>query len=163
GDGVVRPPQAADVVALRAPLGLVALAVFLFMFIREWLRQLLLPALSPRVSQSITIVVSSLVATAAVYFFVHQREMLYRRTPDEVLQEALQGAVALLGAGSGTFYRWDPEAGLLRCAYNWRVPECDTTPDQRPGEGLAGQAFARGESLVIDDYLAWEHAMPSGI
>ncbi len=85
------------------------------------------------------------------------------RDPRRVLEGILQRAVALLGAGSGTFYRWDAAAGLLRCAYNWRVPASDTTPDQRPGEGLAGQAFVRGAALIVNDYLAWAHAMPTGM
>ena len=86
-----------------------------------------------------------------------------QRDPRMVLEQALQSAVTLLGAGSGTFYQWDAAAGLLRCAYNWRVPAIDTTPDQRPGEGLAGQAFVRREPLIVNDYLIWEHRMASGV
>ena len=86
-----------------------------------------------------------------------------QRDPRRVLERTLQSAVTLLGAGSGTFYQWDAAAGLLRCAYNWRVPAGDTTPDQRPGEGLAGHAFARREALIVNDYLAWAHAMASGV
>jgi PAS domain S-box-containing protein len=52
--------------------------------------------------------------------------------------------------------------GLLRCAHNWQVPANDTTPDQRPGEGLAGHAFLLGETLLVNDYPGWAHAMPSG-
>lgn len=84
------------------------------------------------------------------------------RDPDTVLQHTLQSAVTLLGAGSGTLYRWDADVGLLRCAHNWRVPEHDTTPDQRPGEGLAGQVFLLGKPLIVNDYLRWKHAMASG-
>ncbi len=86
-----------------------------------------------------------------------------QRDPRRVLERTLQSAVTLLGAGSGTFYQWDAAAGLLRCAYNWRVPTSDTTPDQRPGEGLAGNAFARRETLIVNDYPAWAHAMASGV
>jgi diguanylate cyclase (GGDEF)-like protein len=86
-----------------------------------------------------------------------------QRRPAAVLEQILQQAVTLLGAGSGTFYRWDADAGLLRCLYNWRVPAHDGTPDQRPGEGLAGQAFARQAALIVNDYQTWAWAMPSGL
>jgi len=86
-----------------------------------------------------------------------------QRNPTAVLEQILQRAVTLLGAGSGTFYRWDVDAGLLRCLYNWRVPAHDSTPDQRPGEGLAGQTFARQTALIVNDYQTWAWAMPSGL
>lgn len=86
-----------------------------------------------------------------------------QRNPTAVLEQLLQQAVTLLGAGSGTFYRWDADAGLLRCLYNWRVPAHDSTPDQRPGEGLAGQTFARQTALIVNDYQTWAWAMPSGL
>ena len=82
--------------------------------------------------------------------------------PDTVLDEVLRSAVALLGAGSASLYLWDEPAQLLRCTRNWQVPAIDTTPDVRVGEGLAGQTFARAEPLIVNDYMAWELAMPSG-
>ena len=85
------------------------------------------------------------------------------REPRELVPQLLQQAVALLGAGSGTFYDWDSSAGWLRCAYNWQVPELDTTPDQRPGQGLAGTVFAQRRPLIVNDYPGWEGAMPSGL
>jgi len=81
----------------------------------------------------------------------------------KVLDLILQSAVGLVGASSGSLYRWDAEAELLRCVSNWRVPARDTTPDCRPGEGLAGRVFAVGEPLLINDYATWEHAMQSGL
>ncbi len=86
-----------------------------------------------------------------------------QRRPAAVLEQILQQAVTLLGAGSGTFYRWDADAGMLRCLYNWRVPAHDGTPDQRPGEGLAGQTFARQAALIVNEYQTWAWAMPSGL
>jgi diguanylate cyclase (GGDEF)-like protein/PAS domain S-box-containing protein len=85
------------------------------------------------------------------------------RQPRELVPQLLQQAVTLLGAGSGTFYTWDGDAGLLRRTHNWRVPTADTTPDQRPGQGLAGQVFLTRRPLVVNDYVSWAHAMPSGI
>jgi signal transduction histidine kinase/DNA-binding response OmpR family regulator len=83
-------------------------------------------------------------------------------TPELLLQEILRSAVTLVGADSGSVYQWDDEAAILRCRRNWNVPATDTTPDVQPGEGLAGQSFVHLEPLVVNEYLAWEHAMPSG-
>jgi signal transduction histidine kinase/DNA-binding NarL/FixJ family response regulator/HPt (histidine-containing phosphotransfer) domain-containing protein/HAMP domain-containing protein len=83
-------------------------------------------------------------------------------TPDTILQEIMRAAVTLVGADAGSLYRWDAEARLLRCIRNWNVPAADTTPDVRPGEGMAGQAFSGLEPVVVNDYPNWQHAMESG-
>ncbi|MGE3270838.1 MAG: GAF domain-containing protein, partial [Chloroflexota bacterium] len=83
-------------------------------------------------------------------------------TPTTILQEILRSAVTLVGADSGSLYRWDADAGLLRCVRNWNVPSADTTPDVRPGEGLAGQAFSSLKPLIVNDYPAWDQAMDTG-
>ncbi len=80
-----------------------------------------------------------------------------------VLEIILHNAVGLVGAGSGSLYRWDAEAGLLRSVSNWRLPSRVSTPDCRPGEGLAGQVFVVGEPLIVNDYTSWEHAMQAGL
>lgn len=85
------------------------------------------------------------------------------RQPRDLVPQLLQQAAGLLGAGSGTFYTWERATRLLRCTYNWQVPAEDTTPDQRPGQGLAGQVFVTRRTLMVNDYPAWEHAMPSGL
>ena len=96
---------------------------------------------------------------------LHQASVVLaaQTNPDQVLEKVLETAGQLLGADSGTFYRWDPEARLLRCVHNWRVPAVDTTPDQQPGEGLAGHAFLRMAPLIVNDYPGWEQAMASGL
>jgi signal transduction histidine kinase len=83
--------------------------------------------------------------------------------PDTVLEEILRFAVGLLGRGSGSFYRWDAEAGVLRCVHNWQVPSSDQTPDLRMGEGVAGRSFAQMKPLIINDYPAWDNATLGGI
>ncbi|MCA1644922.1 MAG: diguanylate cyclase [Chloroflexi bacterium] len=81
---------------------------------------------------------------------------------DAVLDQVLRSAVHLLGGGSGSLYRWDSAAGLLRCVRNWQVPARDVTPDVIPGEGLAGHTFLRGEPVIVNDYKTWELAMNTG-
>jgi signal transduction histidine kinase/DNA-binding response OmpR family regulator/HPt (histidine-containing phosphotransfer) domain-containing protein len=82
-------------------------------------------------------------------------------TRDAILQEVLRGAVSLVGADSGSLFRWDADAGLLRCLRNWNVPAADPTPDSKPDEGLVGLAFRGLSAVVVNDYQAWEQALPS--
>ncbi|MDQ6669775.1 MAG: diguanylate cyclase [Chloroflexota bacterium] len=83
-------------------------------------------------------------------------------TPEAVLDQILSSAVTLLHAGSGSLYRWDAEASLLRCVRNWGVPAADTTPDLRINEGLAGRTFGQGSPLILNDYAASAYATQSG-
>ena len=80
-------------------------------------------------------------------------------TPDASLQEILRSAVSLVGADSGSLYRWDADAGLLRCIRNWNVPASEPTPDTHPGLGLVGRTFSGLETVVVNDYQHWEHAI----
>jgi signal transduction histidine kinase/CheY-like chemotaxis protein/HPt (histidine-containing phosphotransfer) domain-containing protein len=84
-------------------------------------------------------------------------------TRDAILQEILRSAVSLVGADSGSLFRWDAEAGLLRCLRSWNVPAADPTPDTRPGEGLVGQAFVGLTAVVVNDYRHWEYALPVSV
>ena len=81
--------------------------------------------------------------------------------PDSVLDEILRSAVTLLGAGSASLYGWDEAAGLVRCVRNWQVPAEDATPDVQVGEGLAGQTFAQGEPMIVNDDVSWDFAVSS--
>ena len=84
-------------------------------------------------------------------------------TPDAILQEILKNAVSLVGADSGSLYRWDAEAGLLHCVRNWNVPAADSTPDMTPDQGLVGKTFSGLETVVVNQYQTWEHAMPTSL
>lgn len=79
-----------------------------------------------------------------------------------VIQSILRNAVTLLGGGSGSFFRWDPEAGLLRRVQTWQTPDVDTSAEVRPGEGLAGLAFAEAKPIIINDYQSSELARRRG-
>jgi diguanylate cyclase (GGDEF)-like protein len=83
-------------------------------------------------------------------------------TPSAVLDQILSSAVTLLHASSGSIYRWDADASLLRCVRNWRIPAADTTPDLRVNEGIAGQAFGRGAPIICNDYATADYATASG-
>src|SRR6185436_16128032 len=77
---------------------------------------------------------------------------------DAVLNEVLRNAVLLVGGTSGSLHRWDTEAELLRAVSNRDVSERHATPDIRPGDGIVGQTFSRGEPFIVNDYRSWEHA-----
>jgi signal transduction histidine kinase len=79
-----------------------------------------------------------------------------------VIQSILRNAVTLLGGGSGSFFRWDPEAGLLRRVQTWQTPDVDSSFEVRPGEGLAGLAFAEAKPVIINDYQASDLARRRG-
>ncbi|MCC7371014.1 MAG: GAF domain-containing protein [Chloroflexi bacterium] len=79
-----------------------------------------------------------------------------------VIQSILRNATTLLGGGSGSFFRWDPEAGLLRRVQTWQTPDIDTSSEVRPGEGLAGLAFAEAKPVIINDYQASDLARRRG-
>jgi diguanylate cyclase (GGDEF)-like protein/PAS domain S-box-containing protein len=81
--------------------------------------------------------------------------------PDAVLEEVLRSAVSLIGASSGSLYRWDAEAELLRCVRNFRVSPTHATPDVAPGKGLAGRTFVQAEPVVVNDYRNWDFALDS--
>jgi signal transduction histidine kinase/CheY-like chemotaxis protein/HPt (histidine-containing phosphotransfer) domain-containing protein len=82
--------------------------------------------------------------------------------PDAVHQQILRGAVGLVGADSGSLYRWDAEAGLLRCVRAWNVPAEAATPDLRPDEGLAGRAFSGHRPVIVEDDRRPEDAPAGG-
>jgi signal transduction histidine kinase len=79
-----------------------------------------------------------------------------------VIQSILRNATTLLGGGSGSFFRWDPEAGVLRRVQTWQTPDVDTSSEVRPGEGLAGLAFAEAKPIIINDYQASDLARRRG-
>jgi diguanylate cyclase (GGDEF)-like protein len=80
--------------------------------------------------------------------------------PSAVFNEVLRSAVALIGADSASLHRWVPDEGVLRAVSSVDVAVHHKTPDLQPGAGLAGQTFVRCETLIVNDYRAWEHALP---
>lgn len=53
---------------------------------------------------------------------------------------------------------WDPSEGLLRPFYNFSVVGHHTL-SLRPGEGIAGQVWEQKKSILVKDYMNWEHAL----
>jgi len=55
-------------------------------------------------------------------------------------------------------FLWDQSEGLLRPFYNFSVVGHHTL-SLRPGEGIAGQVWEHKKSIVVKDYMKWEHAL----
>jgi signal transduction histidine kinase len=79
-----------------------------------------------------------------------------------VIESILHNAVTLLGGGSGSFFRWDADAGVLRRVQSWQTPDVESSSEFRPGEGLAGLAFSEAKPIIINDYQASDLARRRG-
>lgn len=89
-------------------------------------------------------------------------ELATHTDTNTVIESILRNAVVLLGGGSGSFFRWDPEASVLRRVQSWQSPDVDSSAELRPGEGLAGLAFAQAKPVIINDYQASDLARGRG-
>ena len=81
----------------------------------------------------------------------------------DLLQQVAEHASALLHGDAVAVYLWDDAAALLRPVYSNDVRQPSEDHPLRAGQGAAGQALQRRESVVVDDYQRWEHAVPWGL
>src|SRR5207302_4959379 len=58
---------------------------------------------------------------------------------------------------------WDERGNLLCEVPSNDQVTCTFAGALQPGEGIAGQTALRREVLAIEDYAAWEHAIPTAI
>ena len=89
-------------------------------------------------------------------------ELATHTDTNTVIESILHNAVTLLGGGSGSFFRWDADAGVLRRVQSWQTPDVESSSEFRPGEGLAGLAFAEAKPIIINDYQASDLARRRG-
>jgi GAF domain-containing protein len=79
--------------------------------------------------------------------------------PGDLVKLVAEHAVELLHGDAIALYLWDEAAGLLMPVYtNDKRSPLDDQP-LRAGQGAAGQAVLRRETVVIDDYDTFEHAV----
>jgi PAS domain S-box-containing protein len=81
------------------------------------------------------------------------RHLAVETAPDRVMQKLLGEAVALTGGSFGLVASWDEPRQVLHPVWN-TLPIPDEPVDLRLGEGAGGQAAARREPVVINDYQA---------
>lgn len=90
-----------------------------------------------------------------------------QRRTDDVLREALQCAVSLVGGDAGAMHRWFPEREVLRCVIATGRHEPIIRPELKPGVGLTGRAFVEQVSIVENDYarsaMATAHSRDAGL
>ena len=79
--------------------------------------------------------------------------------PGELVQLVAERAVALLGGDSVAVYLWDETAGRLMPVFSNDPRRAFDDHPLKEGQGAAGQAVARRESVVVNDYEHWEHAV----
>jgi signal transduction histidine kinase len=89
-------------------------------------------------------------------------ELATHTDTNTVIESILHNAVTLLGGGSGSFFRWDADAGVLRRVQSWQTPDVESSSEFRPGEGLAGLAFSQAKPIIINDYQASDLARRRG-
>jgi len=77
-----------------------------------------------------------------------------QRRTDDVLREALQSAVSLVGGDAGAVHRWDAERGLLVRAEAHGAHQRIIRAEIKMDEGLAGRAFTEHTSIIENDYAA---------
>ncbi|MBV9171589.1 MAG: GAF domain-containing protein [Chloroflexi bacterium] len=77
---------------------------------------------------------------------------------DELVKRVAHSACQLLAADAVSLYLWDDSSDCLVPVYS-NDPRVDEQP-LRPGEGAAGQALARLEPILVQDYATYEHAVP---
>jgi signal transduction histidine kinase len=77
--------------------------------------------------------------------------------PVELARMVVNHARQLLDAGAVGLYVFDADAQLLKPLHSSDARD-EPEPEIPPGIGAAGQAFLRGEPVLVDDYPNWPYA-----
>jgi signal transduction histidine kinase len=78
--------------------------------------------------------------------------------PVELARLVVEHARELLRAGAVGLYIFDEHSQVLKPLHSSDAREAAPEPLIPPGIGAAGQAFLRGEPILVDDYPSWPHA-----
>ena len=79
---------------------------------------------------------------------------------ETVLGSIVRDATTLLGADSGDMLLWDRDSGTLAVAAVWNFPPDMLEYEMAFGEGISTQAILTRQTVVVDDYAAYEHRAP---
>jgi diguanylate cyclase (GGDEF)-like protein len=88
---------------------------------------------------------------------LHEVAFAAGRTLDStrLAQFAVERAQELLHADGASLHRWDADAGVLRrIASSQNRGVDDATPELKPGQGVSGGAFERGEVVAVANAMA---------
>ena len=75
---------------------------------------------------------------------------------DSLLQSIVSRAVELLGGNTGGLYLYDAQRDALELAVAIGAEAEPAGTALKPGEGLAGIVWERGEAITVKDYSHWE-------
>jgi signal transduction histidine kinase/DNA-binding response OmpR family regulator len=78
----------------------------------------------------------------------------------DLLEDIVTRAGALVGTSNGFVYLYDPEAGQLEMQVGLGAHSSNVGFHIKPGEGLAGKVYERGEPMVVETYSSWEGRHP---
>jgi PAS domain S-box-containing protein len=83
--------------------------------------------------------------------------------PGEVVKLVAEHAGELLHGDAVALYLWDEAAGLLMPVYTNDTRQPLEDQPLRAGQGAAGQAVFRRETVIVDDYDHYPHAVAWGL
>lgn len=108
--------------------------------------------LQPALSAALALHVARAETAAAASLLDAAHELSRRLRPDEVVERALDGAVALSSAATASVMLMGEAAGDLRIAASRGLP-ADVVERTRvaPGEGIAGWVYTTGKPLLVED------------
>jgi GAF domain-containing protein len=75
-----------------------------------------------------------------------------------LLEQSLQHAMALIGAGGGAILLWDDDEQVLTTQAWINQPLASRSSRISLGEGLSGQVAAQRKGMVVNDYRSWSGA-----
>lgn len=79
------------------------------------------------------------------------RDMSRLLDPDAVITTALDRAMAIADASTGSVMLYDERAGVLSIARSVGLPPSALETTLRPGEGIAGWVFSTRQPLLVED------------
>ena len=83
--------------------------------------------------------------------------------PAEPVKLVAEQAAELLHGDAVALYLWDQAAGLLIPIYSNDAHQPMDDQPLRAGQGAAGQAILRRQTIIVDDYEHYEHAVEWGV
>jgi PAS domain S-box-containing protein len=90
-----------------------------------------------------------------------------QRQIEDVMREALRGAVSLIGAASGAIFQLDAEQQILSIHETSGPYDGPMTTEVKIGEGVVGRAFNQQEPVIVNNYatssLAIDLALKAGL
>lgn len=105
----------------------------------------------PNCAAALTVHIARTEAQEADAVLAVAREMSRLLDPDDVITTALDKAMALVGAATGSVMLFDERDGVLRIVRAVGLPTSALDATLLPGEGIAGWVYATRQPLLVED------------